>query len=69
MRCKFDLCYLMAKEGSVFEKYSSFALYGLETCHGIVLGPEYKVAPSTALFTHYIAESQRTVYYIFVYYI
>lgn len=57
MRRKFDLCYLMAKEGIAFEKYS--ALYELEVRHNVELGGTYKTAPSAKLFTHYIAESQR----------
>ena len=50
MRHKFDLCYLMAKEGIAFEKYPVFY---------VDLGPAYQTAPSVKLFTHYIAESQR----------
>lgn len=57
MRRKFDLCYLMAKEGLAFEKY--VPLYELESRHGIELGHAYKNAPSAKLFTHYIAEAQR----------
>ena len=57
MRRKFDLCYLMAKEGIAFEKYA--ALYELEARHDVDLGHAYKTAPSAKLFTHYIAESQR----------
>ena len=56
MRRKFDLCYLMAKEGIAFEKYT--ALYELEARHEVDLGPAYKTAPSAKLFTHYMAESQ-----------
>ena len=61
MRRKFDLCYLLAKEGIAFEKYT--ALYELEARHGIDLGPAYKTAPSAKLFTHYIAESQRQQFF------
>ena len=50
MRRKFDVCYLMAKEGIAFEKY---------VAHDVDLGSAYKTAPSAKLFTHYIAESQR----------
>ena len=56
MRHKFDLCYLMAKEGIAFEKY--VVLYELEARHGADLSYAYKTAPSAKLFTHYIAESQ-----------
>ena len=57
MRCKFDLCYLMAKEGITFEKY--VVLYELEACHDVDPGHAYKTAPSVKLFAHYIAKSQR----------
>ena len=57
MRRKFDMCYLMAKEGIAFEKFP--ALYELEARHGVDLGAAYRTAPSAKLFTHYIAESQR----------
>ena len=56
MRRKFDLCYLMAKEGIAFEKY--IALYELEAHHDVDLGHAYKTPPAK-LFTHFIAESQR----------
>ena len=56
MRRKFDLCYLMAKEGITFEKY--VALCELEAHHDIDPGHTYKTAPSAKLFAHYIAESQ-----------
>ena len=61
MRRKFDLCYMMAKEGIAFEKY--VPLYELEARHDINLGPAYKTAPSAKLFTHYIAESQRQQFF------
>lgn len=51
MKCKIDLCYLMAKEDMTFKKYA--ALYKLEAHYA------YKTALSANLFTHYIAESQR----------
>ena len=56
MRHKFDLCYLMAKEGIAFEKY--VVLYELEARNGADLSHGYKTAPSAKLFTHYIAKSQ-----------
>ena len=61
MRRKFDVCYLMAKEGIAFEKY--VALYELEARHDVDLGSAYKTAPSAKLFTHYIAESQRRQFF------
>ena len=39
MRCKFDVCYLMAKENIPFVKYP--ALLDLETRHGVDLGLAY----------------------------
>ena len=57
MRCKFDLCYLMAYEGIAFEKY--VVLYELEACHDVDLSHAYKTAPSVKLLTHYNVESQR----------
>ena len=57
MTCKFDLCYLMAKEGITFETY--VVLYELEACRDVDPGHAYKTAPSVKLFAHYIAESQR----------
>ena len=57
MRQKFDVCYMMAKEGIAFEKFP--ALYDLEVRHNVDLGCAYRSAPSAKLFTHYIAEAQR----------
>ncbi|XP_065918333.1 zinc finger protein 862-like [Dysidea avara] len=57
MRKKFDVCYLMAKEGIAFEKF--VPLCELESCHGVELGHAYRTAPSASLFTHYIAQSHR----------
>ena len=37
---KFDICYVMAKAGIAFVKYT--ALYNLETRHNINLGVAYK---------------------------
>ena len=61
MRRKFDMCYLMAKEGIAFEKY--VALYELKASHDVDLSSAYKTAPSAKLFTHYIAESQRRQFF------
>ena len=57
MRWKFDISYLMAKEGIAFEKF--VALCELELRHEIDIGHSYRNAPSAKLFTHYIAEAQR----------
>ena len=57
MRNKFDLCYLMAKEGIALEMFT--ALCEVEARHKVDLGHAYRNAPSAKLFTHYIAEAQR----------
>lgn len=57
MMKKFDICYVMAKEGMAFKKFP--ALHALEERHEVDLGFSYKNAPSAKTFTHYIAESQR----------
>ena len=57
MRLKFNLCYLVVKEGIAFKKY--VALYELEVCHDVDLGHAYKTAPSAKLLTYYIVESRR----------
>ena len=56
-KCKFDICYVMAKEGMAFSKYP--ALYDLESRHDVDLGIAYKNDVSAKSFTHYIAQSQR----------
>ena len=55
MSHKLDLCYLIAKEGIAFEKYT--ALYKLEARHDVDPGHAYKTAPSAELFTQYIART------------
>ena len=57
MERKFDMCYLLAKEGMAFKKYP--ALYRLEERHGVELGNAYKTKDSARLFTTYIAQHQR----------
>jgi len=57
MRKKFDVCYVMAKEGIAFEKF--VPLCELESRHGVELGHAYRTAPSAKLFSHYIAQAQR----------
>jgi len=56
MRRKFDVCYLMTKEGIAFEKFPS--LCELEARHEVDIGHAYRIAPSAKLFTHYIAQAQ-----------
>ena len=58
IRCKFDLCYMMAKEGIAFEKYPALALRELEAQHNVDIGHAYKTAPAVKLFAHYIAQAQ-----------
>ena len=57
MKIKFDICYLMAKEGMAFEKFPS--LHQLESRHGVDIGSNYATPQSAKLFTHYIALAQR----------
>jgi len=57
MRKKFDISYLMAKEGIAFEKFAPVCHQ--ESRHGGELGHAYRTAPSAKLFSHYIAETQR----------
>ena len=57
LKKKFDICYIMAKEGMAFKKYPT--LHALEECHGVDLGFTYKTPLSAKTFIHYIAESQR----------
>ena len=57
MKRKFDICYVMAKEGIAFSKYP--ALYDLESRHEVDLGVAYKNDVSAKCFTHYLAQSQR----------
>ena len=56
MKRKFDICYVMAKEGVAFSKYP--ALYDLESRHDVDLGVAYKNDVSAKSFTHFIAQSQ-----------
>ena len=57
MKRKFDICYVMAKEGMSFSKYP--ALFDLESRHEVDLGVAYRNDVSARSFTHFIAESQR----------
>ena len=57
MKRKFDICYVMAKEGIAFSKYS--VLYDLESRHDVDLGVAYKNDVIAKSFTHHIAQSQR----------
>ena len=55
MRRKFDICYVLAKEGIAIHKYP--LLHALEERHGVDLGFSYKTKDSAK--NYYIAESQR----------
>ena len=57
MMKKFDVCYVLAREGIAFRKYPPIC--ALEKRHGIELGTAYMWPDSAKIFTHYIAESQR----------
>ena len=57
MRRKFDVCYLIAKEGIAFEKYAS--LCELEALHEVDLGHAYRTSPSARL---YATQAQRQQY-------
>lgn len=57
MRRKFDISFVMAREGIAFEKF--LPLCELESRHDVELGHAYKTAPSAKLFTYYIAQAQR----------
>ena len=60
MKRKFHICYMMAKEGLPFQKYT--ALYNLQELHGVDLGNSYKTNDYAQIFTHYIAKSQRQLF-------
>ena len=55
-RMKFDIGYMMAKEGMAFKKYP--IMHALEERHGVDIGFSYKSPPSAKMFTHYIAQNQ-----------
>lgn len=57
---KFDICYVLAKENLAFRKYP--VLHELESRHGVDLGQSYATKDSAKLFTHFIAESQRSAF-------
>ena len=60
MCLKFELCYVLAKEGVAFVKYPVF--HSLAERQGVDIGSTYKTPDSARLFTHYIAESQRQIF-------
>lgn len=60
MKRKFNTCYMMAREGLPFQKYT--ALHNLQEFHGVDLGDSYKTNDNAQTFTHYIAKSQRQLF-------
>ena len=60
MKKKFDVCYLMAKQGIAFSKYP--ALLELEARHDVDLAIAYSTPDSAKSFTGYIAKSQRQAF-------
>ena len=60
IRRKFDVCYLMVKEGIAFKKYAS--LCELEAHHEVDLGHAYRTASTARLFTYYTAQVQPQQY-------
>ena len=57
VRRKFDVCYVLVKEGLTFHKYP--VLHALEERYGVDLDFSYKIKVYVKMFIHYIAESQR----------
>ena len=60
MKRKFQICYMMAREGLPFQKYAP--LHNLQELHGVDLGPAYKSNDNAQIFTQYIARSQQGLF-------
>ena len=60
MMHKFEICYVIAREGLAFLKYP--ALHALAERQGVELGSSYKRNDCASLFVHYIAEAQRNAF-------
>jgi hypothetical protein len=58
MRHKFEISYVLAREGIAFQKYPVF--HCLAERQGVQLGSTYKRSDCAKLFTYYIAEAQRS---------
>ena len=54
---KFNICYMMAKEGVAFKKYAVLHELHVEVCHGVHLGLPTKPVHQPSC-SHTIAESQ-----------
>ena len=57
---KFEICYVLAREGVAFHKYPAF--HCLAERQGVRLGSSYKRSDCAQQFTYYIAEGQRNVF-------
>jgi len=64
LRRKFELAFIMAKEGLPFTKYAP--LHRLEVRHEVDLGISYATDIAVKTFTYYIADSQRRSHNSFV---
>ena len=57
MKRKFEICYVLAREGVAFAKYPTF--HALAESQGVDIGSSYRGADCAKIFMHFIAESQR----------
>jgi len=64
MKHKFEICYVIAREGVAFLKYPVF--HNLAERQGVNLGASYKRNDCAKLFTHFIAEAQRRKFMSFL---
>ena len=60
MKRKFEICYVLAREGIAFLKYLTF--HALAESQGVNIGSSYQGADCAKTFTHFIAESQRQAF-------
>ena len=60
MMHKFEICYVLTREGVAFHKYPAF--HCLAERQGVRLGSSYKRSDCAKQFTYYIAEAQRSVF-------
>ena len=57
---KFEICYVLAREGLAFLKYPAF--HDLAVRQGVELGYSYKRNDCAKLIVHFIAEAQRNYF-------
>lgn len=57
---KFEICYVLAREGLAFLKYPAF--HALAERQGVEIGSSYKRNDCAKLFVHFIAEAQRNFF-------